>query len=285
MQSKAYPDYTKFFQKPSSSPKDTLEFIWLGQAGFAFRYNNISLIIDPYLSDFLSKKYKDGIFPHKRLMDIPILPEKIQNLDILLSTHPHSDHMDPETLPGISKANPNVKIIVPGPAVKEAIKRGAPSENIISAFSEQTIRISEDIEIIPIPAAHEQLKTDGGGNHFFLGYIFKFRDFTVYHSGDCIPYPGLIDLLVKYEVKYAFLPINGRDEYRRKNNIAGNFHSSEVIEICLEARIKQLIVHHFGMFAYNTVSLEQLEYVSNQSNSKLQITIPKVFHKYSFKTE
>ena len=60
MKSVEYPNYAKFFKKPSDAPKDSVEFIWLGQAGFAFRYNNTTLIIDPYLSDYLSKKYKDG---------------------------------------------------------------------------------------------------------------------------------------------------------------------------------------------------------------------------------
>jgi L-ascorbate metabolism protein UlaG (beta-lactamase superfamily) len=275
-----YPDYTQFFKKPSNSPKDSLEFIWLGQAGFAFRFNEISLIIDPYLSDYLSKKYKGKIFPHTRLMDIPIQPDAIYNLDLLLSTHSHSDHMDPETLPSLTRVNPSTKIIVPAPAVNQAISRGVPPGRIVSAFSEKSIKISETVEIIPIPAAHEVLKTDENGNHLYLGYIFKFGQLNAFHSGDCVPYDGLIELLTKYRVQVAFLPINGRDEHRQTHNIAGNFHISEVIEICKLVKISHLVVHHFGMFAYNTVTDEQLEDVRKISDSNLQIIIPEIFYKY-----
>ena len=280
MESVYYPDYSKFFQKPSDAPKDRVEFIWLGQAGFAFRYNDTTLIIDPYLSDYLSKKYKDGIFPHIRLMDMPILPENIKNLDILLSTHSHSDHMDPETIPKLTQANPNASIIIPGPTRDEAIKRGAPSKNIISAYSELPILIDEDLEIIPIPAAHEELQTDENGDHLFLGYIFKFGKIIAYHSGDCVPYDGLADLLKNNKVQIAFLPINGRDEYRRTNNIAGNFRISEVIEICKTTQIPKLVAHHFGMFAYNTVTDSELHSICDASSKELEIYIPQIHKLY-----
>lgn len=281
MESTEYPNYKKFFRKPSNSPKNALDFIWLGQAGFAFRYNNTTHVVDPYLSNYLSKKYQDWVYPHVRLMDIPIQPEHIKDLDFLLLTHSHSDHMDPETLPAITKTNPHVKIIIPAPAMEEAVKHGAPTNNIILAFSEKTIKINSEIEIIPIPAAHEELKTDENGHHFYLGYIFRFGNRILYHSGDCVPYDGLLDLLIKYEVNLAFLPINGRDQSRRANNIAGNFYISEVLELCKDAKISQLVVHHFGMFAYNTVTNEQLGYIKSQSNTTLEIIIPEVFRKYS----
>jgi L-ascorbate metabolism protein UlaG (beta-lactamase superfamily) len=281
MESVEYPNYSKFFKKSSETSENTLEFIWLGQAGFAFRYNDITLIIDPYLSDFLAKKYKNGKFPHIRLIDIPIQPDQIFNIDVILSTHPHSDHMDPETLPKLAKSNPGVKIIVPGPAVEEAINRGAPGNFIIPAYSEQKIKITEEIEIIPIPAAHEEIKTNEKGEHLFLGYIFKFGNTSVYHSGDCVPYDELIRLLRKYKIQIAFLPINGRDDYRRENNIAGNFRISEVLEICKSASISQLVVHHFGMFAYNTVTNADLEYIKSQSSEYFEIVIPEMYRKYS----
>ncbi|MBN2157274.1 MAG: MBL fold metallo-hydrolase [Candidatus Lokiarchaeota archaeon] len=275
-----YPNYTNFFHKLSRSPKDTVEFIWLGQAGFGFRYNNISLIIDPYLSNYLSKKYKDSLFPHTRLMDIPIAPEQIKNLDFLISTHPHSDHMDPETIPLLFKGNPHMKFIIPAAAKEESIKRGAYSENLMPAISEKEIRISEEIVVIPIPAAHEELTKNEKGEHYYLGYIIKFGDHHLYHSGDCCPYDGLEQLLTQYGVQIAFLPINGRDEYRLSNGIAGNFRISEVLEICRKTSIHHLVVHHFGMFAYNTVTDGELEKLAECSTPDLGIIIPKMFYKY-----
>ena len=47
--------------------RDEIQIIWIGQAGFAFKFKEKILLIDPYLSDFLSKKYRGKLFPHIRL--------------------------------------------------------------------------------------------------------------------------------------------------------------------------------------------------------------------------
>ncbi|TFG08006.1 MAG: MBL fold metallo-hydrolase [Promethearchaeota archaeon] len=261
-------------------PSGVIQLTWLGQAGFAIHFKNKLFIIDPYLSDYLSKKYKGKLFPHIRLMDIPILPEKIRNLDYILSTHAHSDHMDPETITVLSQNNPKCKMIVPSAEIEEAINRGARHEHLISANAEQIIKIDNDLKIIGMAAAHEKLKVNEKGEHHFLGYIFCLDEIKIYHSGDCIPYEGLSKKLKNLEIDIALLPINGRDEYRLENGIAGNFKIPEVLNLCKQAKIEHLIVHHFGMFAYNTVSDEQLRSLEKISSKNLKIIIPKINQAY-----
>jgi L-ascorbate metabolism protein UlaG (beta-lactamase superfamily) len=257
--------------------------IWLGQAGFFFNFDNLRILIDPYLSDFLSRKYKDSIFPHVRLMKTPIIPEKITNVDFVLSTHSHSDHMDPETLPILSNLNHNCSFIIPKATIEEALKRGIPESKMIAINANESINLPKCISILAIPASHETLKVNESGEHFFLGYILDFNGFKVYHSGDCTPYDGLIEKLREIKIDLALLPINGRDDYRFKHGIAGNFTINEVIDICQSANIKILIPHHFGMFAYNTVSEKQLNALRGRSSDLLTILIPEIgkFYKLS----
>ncbi|MCP4406141.1 MAG: MBL fold metallo-hydrolase, partial [bacterium] len=86
---------------------------WLGQAGFAIKSQEKLLVIDPYLSDFLAKKYHGKFFPHTRMMPPPILPEELQGVDMLLCTHRHSDHLDPETAPILARNTPDCTLVVP----------------------------------------------------------------------------------------------------------------------------------------------------------------------------
>src|ERR1019366_8375829 len=79
---------------------------WLGQAGFALRFDAMRLLIDPYLSDSLAHKYAGTKYGHERLMAAPVLPGKISELDFILCSHRHSDHMDPGSLPNLAKQNP-----------------------------------------------------------------------------------------------------------------------------------------------------------------------------------
>lgn len=264
-------------------PQNEIHLAWLGQAGFAIKFKDKLLIMDPYLSDFLSKKYKGTIFPHVRLMKIPLLPEKIRNLDYVLSSHAHSDHMDPETLIILSNNNPDCKIIVPAAEIEEAINRGAKMNQIIPTNDGKAIELEYNIRIIGVGASHEVLKINEKGEYHFLGYVFELNGIRIYHSGDCIPYDGLFEKIRELQIDLALLPINGRDEYRLSNNIAGNFKIPEVLELCKKSEIKKLIVHHFGMFAYNTVTQEELNDLREKSSPKLQIIIPEINQIYKIK--
>ncbi|MFW9949083.1 MAG: MBL fold metallo-hydrolase [Candidatus Thorarchaeota archaeon] len=262
-----------------------IQFMWLGQAGFLFKFNKKMLIVDPYLSDFLAKKHKNHLFPHSRLMEAPILPNQIFHLDFFFSTHAHTDHMDPETIRPIALNNPNCKFIVPSAVIKDAITRGISQEKIIPINAHQKIKLDNLISISAIPAAHESIKRNNNGEHFFLGYIFHFKDFNIYHSGDCIPYEDLDNFLKDYTIHLALFPINGRDEYRLTHGIAGNFHPNEVLDICARLKIPSLMVHHFGMFSYNTVSDEVLSNLFQSNSSVLEVIVPKIETIYQLNDE
>jgi L-ascorbate metabolism protein UlaG (beta-lactamase superfamily) len=271
------------FIKIKPIPHNEVHLAWLGQAGFAIKYKDKLLVMDPYLSDYLSKKYKGKLFPHIRLMEVPLMPEKVRNLDYIFCSHAHSDHMDPETLSILSNNNPDCKVIVPAAEIEETVKRGAIKNQIIPANDGNIIELEKNIKLIGVAASHEILKINEKGEYHFLGYAIDFGGLRIYHSGDCIPYDGLIEKIRDLQIDLALLPINGRDEYRLNNNIAGNFKIPEVIELCEKSEISKLIVHHFGMFAYNTVSKEELNDLRKKSSTKLEIIIPEINQIYKIK--
>lgn len=238
---------------------------WLGQAGFAIRYSSMLFLIDPYLSDSLAKKYKDKELPHRRLMAAPILPDEVRNLDFVLCSHRHSDHMDPETLPVLAENNKNCKFILPEAHRKYAFTLGLPEDRIIGMNAQDTIKLKQGCTVTAVASAHEELMQNEAGEHCYLGYIIRFDGIALYHSGDCVPFTGLAEELLKHHIDIALLPINGRDEYRRKRNIAGNFNVSEAIELCKNAQIPILMGHHFELFDFNTVerSDAQREFMQN----------------------
>ena len=99
--------------QPVSQPRE-VNLWWLGQAGFALKYAETLLLIDPYLSDFLAKKYQGKEFPHIRMMDAPIRPEELEQVRVVCCTHRHSDHLDPETVLPIAQNNPDCLFVMPG---------------------------------------------------------------------------------------------------------------------------------------------------------------------------
>jgi L-ascorbate metabolism protein UlaG (beta-lactamase superfamily) len=113
--------------------------------------------------------------------------------------------------------------------------------------------------LVALPSAHETRERDDAGHEKYLGYAFRFPAAVVYHSGDCVPFEGLIDLLHGMGIDLALLPVNGRDAERASKGIAGNFTLEEALELVESAGIGAAVLHHFGMFAFNTIDPQEVE--------------------------
>jgi L-ascorbate metabolism protein UlaG (beta-lactamase superfamily) len=238
---------------------DAVGLAWLGQAGFAVKYAQCFLLIDPYLSDSLAKKYRGTLFPHQRMAAAPIAPDELRHVAFVLCTHRHSDHMDPGTLPIIAENNPECRFVVPRAERRSAVEIGVPASKIIAVNAGESELLAPDLVVTAIPAAHETLKVNEHGEHHYLGYLLRFGKLTLYHSGDCVPYDGLAERLREAKVDLALLPVNGRDEYRREHGVPGNMTFDEAESLCRAAGIASWIPHHFGMFDFNTVDPSEWE--------------------------
>ena len=270
------------FQQPRADPAN-IALWWLGQAGFAFRYKDRVLMIDPYLSDFLARKYKGKEFPHLRMMAAPILPEEVPQLDVVLCTHSHSDHIDPETIPILAKNHSECVFVVPKAVQEKAAQFVAAKQQLLPINAGERIELGEGISVEAIPAAHEEITVNERGEHYFLGYILKVGAMTIYHSGDCTPYPGLEEYLHNRSIDIALLPINGRDEYRRSRDILGNFTLREAVSLCQQTNIPIMIAHHFGMFEFNTVNVEDAERELARIRGDLKYFLAKIGITYNIK--
>lgn len=246
----------------SDLPSQSLAFAWLGQAGFALRYERHRWLIDPYLSDFLAEKYRASEFPHVRMMPPPIAPDELRSIDWVFCTHRHSDHMDPGSLPQLARHNPGCQFVVPRAESAAALKAGIPAERLIGLNAGESLTLAPEISVSAIAAAHETLKVNERGEHHFLGFIFLTSRWALYHSGDCVPYDGLVEELSRFKVDAALLPVNGRDAYRASRGVPGNLTFSEARALCLAAHIPCFVPHHFGMFEFNTPTGAQIEHES-----------------------
>lgn len=233
---------------------------WLGQAGFVIEFGAYRLLLDPYLSDSLARKYAGTRYTHRRMMAAPILPEQFTQLNLVLCTHRHTDHMDPDTLQPLAAAFPGLRFIVPAASTDEACKRcGVGMNRLIPLDAGDWIEPLPQLRITALAAAHESFSIDANGHHEWLGYVMDFGGLRIYHSGDSIPYPGLADTLADLAPQVALLPVNGRDAERSGNGVPGNFTLDEAIALCHDAGVTTMIAHHYGLFEFNTVSPETID--------------------------
>lgn len=241
---------------------------WLGQSGYLLRAGNRHLLIDPYLSDSLTKKYASTDKPHVRISERVIDPERLDFIDILTSSHAHTDHLDPETLGPLFRMNPGLRFIVPASIAPLAAERaGIEAEGLIGLDAGERIDW-EGILIHAIPAAHNSLDKDTYGRHLYLGYVIETCGIRIYHSGDTLLYPGMEDLLRPFRVDLALLPINGNRPERR---VAGNLDAGEAVWLASAIGAGLTIPCHYDMFAFNTADVGAFEREAEQAGIEYRV--------------
>jgi len=226
---------------------------WLGQSGFLLQWQGIHVLLDPYLSDSLTRKYSQTDKPHVRMTELVIDPAQLSFVDVATSSHNHTDHLDAETLGPILARNPSLKLVIPeanrafvadrlkiDPAMPIGLDDGGTIE---LSFELARIRSSG------VASAHETVERDEQGRVKALGYVLQFGDWSLYHSGDTLRYDGMAEKLHPFAVDVALLPINGRAPERC---VAGNLSGSEAAQLARDIGAKLAIPCHFDMFEFNT---------------------------------
>ncbi|PYV98165.1 MAG: hypothetical protein DMG89_12075 [Acidobacteria bacterium] len=227
---------------------------WLGQSGFLLQWQGVHVLLDPYLSDSLTKKYSQTDKPHVRMTEQVIDPAQLLFVDIATSTHNHTDHLDADTLCPILERNPNLKLVVPEANRAFVIERLKIDPAIPIGLNHGTSVELSGIKFSGVASAHETLDRDEHGRARYLGYVLQFGGWSIYHSGDTVRYEGMSEKLRPFKIDVALLPINGRAPERR---IPGNLFGREAAQLAKDIAAKLVIPCHYEMFEFNTASPDE----------------------------
>ncbi|MFC2076125.1 MBL fold metallo-hydrolase [candidate division KSB1 bacterium] len=259
-----------FLANVASAPADTDVFHlwWLGQSGYLIKWGIHHLLIDPYLSDSLTHKYDGTEKPHVRMTEKVIPPEKLDFIDLVTSSHNHTDHLDHGTLKPLMEVNPGLTLVVPEANRNFAAERlGIDPESFVGLDHNLSVELS-GIHLTGIASAHNDLDRDDSGHHPYLGYVIRIGPWSVYHPGDTLLYDGLAERLKEYSVHLALLPINGNDPAR---GIPGNMDSLEAAGLAKTIGARLVIPNHYEMFEFNSVSTQQFQAESERLDQPYRI--------------
>jgi L-ascorbate metabolism protein UlaG (beta-lactamase superfamily) len=216
------------------------------------------LLFDPYLSDSLTKKYEGSEKPHIRMSARVVAPERLDFVDLITSTHNHTDHLDADTLVPMIRAiqarvdrvqgMPIAEDVFPTIVLAEAnqvfaaerLGQVSPSYRSMNAWDRAEVR---PFGFTAVPAAHDQLTLDERGRNVYLGFVVKVGPWVIYHSGDTVVYDGMVESLRPFKIDVALLPINGK---------VGNMSGVDAARLGKDIGAKIVIPCHYDMFEFNT---------------------------------
>jgi len=249
--------------------------IWyLGQVGFLLQHRGLTIAIDPYLS--YSVDHLEG-FPKNfwvRSYPPPVEAHQLHHVDLVLCTHDHLDHTDPETLRAIAIASPACLFAGPRVSVEE-MKRGGIEAHRVKCLNDGRPFPFRDMIIEPIAAAHEDYEMDAGGFHRYLSYLLRWNGFALFHAGDTVATPQYSARLAGEIIDVAFIPINGANETRRKAGIVGNMDAMAAARFAKEQRINLVVPTHYDLYPNNGADVA--EFVSALETTPGRPTKLKIF--------
>lgn len=200
-----------------------MRITWLGQAGLLFEKNSFKIMIDPYLSDSI------GALNPSKHRRFPV-DEKVFQLkpNVMIFTHDHLDHFDPETAEKFLHVNSSVTVLSPQ-TVWDKVRRYPGNHNHVMV-SPGTTWTENGIRFTAVKAEHSDPKA--------IGIILDDGEKKYYITGDTL-YNEAIFSQIPNDIFAVFLPINGQGNNMNMVD-AANFAKRIGAEITVPI--------HYGLF-------------------------------------
>jgi L-ascorbate 6-phosphate lactonase len=209
-------------------PAGAVRLWWLGQAGFALKTHAGRVVyVDPYLSDAVER-----LHGFKRLSLAPIAAEQVR-ADLVVMTHEHDDHLDPDAIPVIARNNPACRFAGPAGCDPGLTQAGvAPGRRI--RLEPNRIHALAPLKIHTAPADHGDFAPSA------LALVLESDGVRILCTGDTSWRSGLFQPLFDLDLDLALPCING---------VFGNMNHIDAAMLVRQAAPRLAIPCHFWTFA------------------------------------
>ena len=200
-----------------------MKVTYLGQDGLLFEKRGFKIMIDPYLSDSVEK-----INP-KNYRRVPVDESffKIKP-DVMIFTHNHLDHYDPETVVHFIDENSNITVLAPK-SVWDEVRRIGGNNNYV-LFNRHTEWTQNGIKFTAVKAEHSDITP--------IGVIIDDGERKYYVTGDTL-YNEEIFGDIPSDIYALFLPVNG---------VGNNMNMTDAARFAKRINAEWTVPIHIGMF-------------------------------------
>ncbi|WP_159470011.1 MBL fold metallo-hydrolase [Dyadobacter sp. 3J3] len=245
--------------------------VWLGHSTFYIRIGGISILTDPVFGDILSLK---------RRSEFPVDPNLPVNLDYILLSHDHRDHLDKKSLSILSKQNPDVRYLT-GLHMKEIVQEFTKSGNIEEAgWYQQYNTDNQAIKITFVPSRHWSKRGVFDTNfRLWGGFVIEAKGKRILFGGDSgydTHYKQMAAVFGGFD--YAILGIGA---YAPEWFMSPNHQSpKDALKAFTELNAQYFIPMHYGTFDLSDEPLgeplKQLLSIAENENLKEKLILAEI---------
>lgn len=211
----------------TSVKRKQLAIFYLAQAGFCFKTSaGTRILLDPYLTDACNAR-----FGFKRLIPAPMTIEEA-HADLLVATHSHADHLDPDALPILAQ-RAELRFVGSSDCEVSFTGCGIPPSRFDLLRPGEQLQF-RDVELQAVFADHGELCPTA------IGVVIRVEGLVVYITGDTAYAPEkILASLGGVKVDVMIAPINGQ---------YGNLNARDACRLAALVKPRVLIASHYGMF-------------------------------------
>lgn len=224
---------------------------WVGHATLLVQMSGVTFLVDPIWSNTPSPLPLLGpsrfVPPGIALADMP-------NIDFVLVSHNHYDHLDLPTLGKLAERNSQTQFFVP--EGNGALLRGAGVSNVTELNWGQQVRLGQ-VVIHCLPAQHwSKRKLTDTNKTLWSSWAVTSEQRRFYHAGDTGYFDGfkvIGEHLGPFDL--AAVPIGAYAP--RAMMRASHMNPEEAITAALDLRAQVALAVHFGTFDLSDEPLQQ----------------------------
>ena len=225
--------------------------MWIGQSTILLNHNGLTILTDPQFSNRASPLFFGG---PKRVTPTPFKIEDLPNIDVVLISHNHYDHLDRFSIRDLIKHQPSIKYMVPLGLAQTLRKWGAVDVTELDWW--QAVDFQE-VEIQSTPVKHWSSRSLLDRNKsLWAGWMIKWDDFSFYFAGDS-GYSGDFKETAKRldSPTLAAIPIGAYEP--RDFMKAAHMNPEEAVKAFEDLGAKYGVAIHWGTFKLTTERMDE----------------------------
>lgn len=189
--SSALPVHPRRARDFETAPESGLRITWLGHSTLLVEIDGYRVLVDPVWAERASPFESSG---PKRFHAAPLPLDELPEIDAVVISHDHYDHLDHETVIALGDKVPLYAVPLGVGAHLE--QWGVPADRIVERdwWGEVTIG---DLTLVATPARHASgraLTLSDRDKTLWAGWVMRGPEHRVYYSGDTAMFPGLTDI-------------------------------------------------------------------------------------------
>ena len=225
--------------------------MWIGQSTILLNYKNLTVLTDPQFSNRASPLFFGG---PKRVTPTPFKIEDLPNIDVVLISHNHYDHLDRSSIKDLVKHQPSIKFMVPLGLAQTLYKWGAVDVTELDWW--QAVKFQE-VEIQATPVKHWSSRSLFDRNKsLWAGWMMKWDDFSFYVAGDSGYSSDFKETAKRLgSPTLAAIPIGAYEP--RDFMKAAHMNPEEAVKAFEDLEAKYGVAIHWGTFKLTTERLDE----------------------------